>query len=416
MLPDYLMCRLWCYLLTMTWVVGGAEWFNVNVTGGTKPNKRDETGSFVWQDKQCLFGGRGMQSIDCFDPVTRIWKRSKTQTNDIHHAQPIFWKGEAWIVAAWHGPYPAGERQIPNILIFNPATDKMRTGCAIPKIYARGAAGCVVYKDIFYLVNGAVNGHVKKDGAYAYRNFTRLDPATCTWSQMPSRPAYNRDHFQASVIGSKIIIAGGRDSPHGDNVFHYTTGPTEWFDLEAGENEKWHEGANITTFRAGTSNVVDDKGRLIIIGGESDVEPSSGAFKTVERYDLKTNKWTKLPSMLVGRHTAGASLYQQSAESCTSHSDIDCKDQDMPNGTHDGVSDSATCCALCVKQAGCKAYTVYPDRKVCYLKSSCEGYKFLKGAVSGGEINIMIVAAGVGKMGGGPQLDDTEELYYGSVE
>lgn len=408
---------LWC-LLTIMWMMVSTEsgWVDISTSG--KPNPRDEAGSFIWKGTMCMFGGRSKQPIDCYDPVTKKWTRSSTITDDIHHVQPVVWKNEVYIIAAWHGPFPAGETQIPNVLIYNPDNDTIRTGCKIPKIYARGAAGCVVYDDIFYIVNGAVNGHEKQYGAYAYWNFTRFDAATCTWSQMKSRPRYHRDHFEAAMSGSKIVIAGGRDTPRDTSIFHWTVGPTEWYDLKTGGD--WHEGANITTRRAGTCSVVDSQGRLIVLGGETDLHGSTGnaAYKTVERYDLSQDAWTTLPSMLKGRHTSGGMVYYpEESQFCKVHTNIDCKDEDMPNGEHDNVSDPSDCCALCKNQSGCRAWTLYPDRKVCYLKYDCKGKKSLDGAVSGGDVDfpVLVQAAGVGKMGGSPQLDDTETLYYGGL-
>jgi N-acetylneuraminic acid mutarotase len=223
------------------------------------------------------------------------------------------------IVAAWHGPYPAGERQINHTIIYNPYNDSFREGCQIPVEYARGAAGCVVYKDIFYIINGAVDGHVKKDGAYAYRNFTRFNPATCEWANLPAQPQYNRDHFEAVLSGSTIILTAGRDSPHGDNVFQYTTAPVEHFDLDqyadyddantTSASLSWRVGANITTQRAGANSIVDEQGRVVVIGGEAINQPDNKALTKVERYDPKTDEWTALPSMQVGRHTSGRMLY-----------------------------------------------------------------------------------------------------------
>ena len=136
----------------------------------------------------CLFGGRYTQPIDCYDPNTTAWTRSNTTTDDVHHVQPVVWRDEVWIVAGWHGPFPDGERHIKSVLVYDPRADALREECAIPDEFGRGAAGVVVHDDVMYIVNGARNGHEKADGAYAYRNFTRFDPATCAWAQMPARP------------------------------------------------------------------------------------------------------------------------------------------------------------------------------------------------------------------------------------
>jgi hypothetical protein len=268
------------------------------------PNGRDEAGSYVWNGTLCLFGGRHTQPIECFDPASSTWTRSNTTTDDIHHIQPIVWHNEVHIVAAWHGPFPAGERQLNFTLIYNPVTDTLRQGCKIPTEFARGAAGCVEYKDKFYIINGAVDGHEKKYGAYAYRNLTMLDPTTCKWENLPAQPRYNRDHFEAALVGSTLVLTAGRDSPHGDDLFQFTTAPVELYDLDNSE-PIWRVGTNITTQRAGADSIVDGQGGVLVMGGEAINQPNNEALKTVERYDVATDRWETLPSMLVGRHTSG---------------------------------------------------------------------------------------------------------------
>ena len=66
-------------------------------------------------------------------------------------------------------------------------------------------------------------------------------------------------------------------------------------------------------------------------------------------------------------------------------SGIDCKDSDLPGGSTPGVTDPDRCCALCSGTIGCKAWTLYPDKAMCYLKSDCKGYLPKQGAISGGE-------------------------------
>ena len=50
---------------------------------------------------------------------------------------------------------------------------------------------------------------------------------------------------------------------------------------------------------------------------------------------------------------------------------LDCKDDDLSNGTKNGIHTADDCCALCAADSRCKAWTVYPERKVCFLKSGC---------------------------------------------
>ena len=193
---------------------------------------RDESGSFVYNGRVCLFGGRGVLPIDCFDPAKQKWVSKSATTDDVHHVQPVVFDDEVWVVAGWHGTWPGpwccpsgpkgkgadcvgcGERELEHVLIYNPRQDQLREGCAIPPEFARGSAGVVAHGAKIYVVNGATNGHQKDFGAKAYRGFSRFDPAACEWAALDAVPAYNRDHYLAALVGSTIVLAAGRDSPH----------------------------------------------------------------------------------------------------------------------------------------------------------------------------------------------------------
>jgi hypothetical protein len=182
------------------------------------------------------------------------------------------------------------------------------------------------------VINGASNGHLAQFGAKAYRGLSTYSPASGAWAALAS-PAHNRDHFDAVLIGSQLVIASGRDTPRGctgsskdppgfnctgkPNIFHFTTAPTEIYDISAGE---WAVGTNITTPRAGSMAVaVLDAtaispsfpamataavhGLVVVAGGERDTQQEG--FRTVEAYSPEKDAWTTLPSMLVGRHTGG---------------------------------------------------------------------------------------------------------------
>lgn len=287
------------------------------------PAGRDEAGAYEHQGRLCMFGGRGILPIDCFNPTTGMWSASETMTQNLHHVQPVVWRDEVWIVAGWVGDWPNTERDIEQVLIYNPQTDQLRTGCAIPEEFQTGAAGVVVYSDMIYVVAGASNGHLKMHGAVGSRNFTRFNPESCEWFHMPVKPQYVRDHFQAVLVGSTLVLAGGRDSARSDDpalAVHWQVAETELFDLSAPlTGASWRVGANIPTPRSGTASVTAG-GLVLVIGGETDDNIESAicptwnpnlAWRAVEAYDLGTNVWQVLPNMLVGRHACGAASFSQ---------------------------------------------------------------------------------------------------------
>ena len=82
------------------------------------------------------------------------------------------------------------------------------------------------------------------------------------------------DHYLAALVGSRIVLAAGRDSPKSSDPalsIHHTTAPVEVFDLDELPGGAWREGAAIPTPRAGNGLAVDAaSGRVIVVGGETD--------------------------------------------------------------------------------------------------------------------------------------------------
>ena len=202
------------------------------------PTTRDEAGSYYHQNQLCLFGGRGELPVDCLDIETSTWHSSQTTTSDVSHVQPIVWRDEVWVVTGLTGQWPGWwneqhpeerERSIDKVYVYNPASDALRSTCTIPVEFRRASAGVVNFMDLFYIVQGATHGHLRKFGARAFEGFTRFNPTDCSWSALPATPAFKRDHFQAALIGSTIVLAGGRDTAHDDDdtkTTHYTVPPT----------------------------------------------------------------------------------------------------------------------------------------------------------------------------------------------
>jgi len=267
----------------------------------------------------CLVGGRGPQPIDCFQANQSKWIRFKATTEDIHHVQPVVHNGQVWIVAGWTGAYP-NEKDITNVFIWDPVQDKLITGCDIPKRFRTGAAGVVNYKGEFVIAAGASSGHLKSKGAFSTPNVTLFAPDSCKWVERKfQKPKYNRDHFQAVLVGSKMVLAGGRDSPHDmdpKKVISYQTKQTEIFDLRLGGNAVWVRVADIPVPRGGTTSVAFGSS-VYVLGGESDQNERLNKCKAVgsmpwiahsevHKYNVDTDTWTQERDMAVGRHSHGS--------------------------------------------------------------------------------------------------------------
>lgn len=268
-------------------------WDFVFSSDGTSPEPRHETAMAEVGGKLYLVGGRGLKQTQEYDPVRRTWRNLGPPPFEIHHFQPIVADGKIFVVGAFTGGYP-NESNVGNIWIFDPQTGAWTSSTALPPGRARGGAGAVAYGAKFYLVCGNNQGH--NGGARPW--FDVFDPATQTWTQLPDAPRA-RDHFLASVVGNRLVVAGGRttDLP---NPFDRTIPEVDVYDFTSGTWSTLTE--NIPTERAGTMAVPIGR-HVVVVGGESNSQVA--AHREVEALDVLHESWTSLPDLIQGRHSGG---------------------------------------------------------------------------------------------------------------
>ncbi|MEM8890147.1 MAG: kelch repeat-containing protein [Bacteroidota bacterium] len=263
------------------------------------PNPRHEAGFVEVNGKFYLLGGRGIKAVNIYDPITKSWTHGQEPPIELHHFQPIAYQGKIYGIGAMTGGYPT-EKAIPNIIIYDPATDQWSTGPEIPEGRRRGGAGLVLHENKFYLVCGIINGHT--DGHVNWMDV--YDPATDSWEILADAPRA-RDHFQASEIDGKIYALGGRRSTAKGNVFANTISEVDVYDIAT--NSWITLNQPLPTLRAGSYNAVLDK-EILVLGGESpDQNP---AHAEVQALDTRTGKWRSLSNMIRGRHGTGAVWYK----------------------------------------------------------------------------------------------------------
>ncbi len=269
------------------------NWTTITTTNNS--TERGENSVVAIGDNLYLFGCRGMKPLEVLNTKTNTWTKKSVPPIEMHHFQGVVFKGEIYVVGALTGPYPH-ETPIPNVYIYNPASDTWRVGPEIPR--KRGAAACFVYNDKIYVLCGIIDGHW--DGHVAW--FDEFNPATGEWKILPNA-LHARDHVSAAMVGTQVVVAGGRLSTARINkVLDLTVPETDVYDFAT---NNWHnvEGQNIPTMRAGASVAVLGN-QVLFMGGESPTQVP--AHEHVEAFDIKTMKWSSLKPMNQGRHGTGA--------------------------------------------------------------------------------------------------------------
>ena len=272
------------------------SWQLATSTDGSAPAERHEAAGVTVGGKFYLIGGRGSRPTQEYDPVDRTWSTVGFPPFELHHFQPVVVDDLVYVVGAFTGDFP-NELNVDQVYTWNPATNVWTAVGAVPVGRRRGSAGTVVYDGKIYLVGGNNQGH--NGGARPW--FDCYDPGTNTWTVLPDAPRA-RDHFLASVVGNRLVLAGGRTTEL-PNPFENTIPEVDVYDFTSGV---WKTLAqDIPTERAGTMALPVGR-HVVVIGGESASMVLSHG--NVEALDVYSELWQTLPNLVIPRHSGGIGI------------------------------------------------------------------------------------------------------------
>lgn len=279
------------------------RWLPIEAKG--KVVGRHENAFIEYDDKFYLIGGRGVNPVNVFDPVTSSWETKGKSPMEIHHFQAVVYGNAIYLVGAMTGGYPK-ETPLDCIWKYYPETDKWEKGAEIPVARRRGGAGAVVYNDKIYIASGIKFGHTSG----TTNMFDSYDLKTGKWEELTDAP-HIRDHFPAIVANDKMYCIGGRNtSVHHLNdfgaFFSATISEIDYYDFKEG---KWYTLKETLPVPTAAGGIVKIDNNLIYMGGEG---VQSQAYNETQCLDLGTGKWSQLAPMHTGRHGSGAVLYNSS--------------------------------------------------------------------------------------------------------
>lgn len=263
---------------------------------------RHENSFVEYKGKFYLIGGRGINPVNVFDPITNTWETKSVSPIQIHHFQAVVYEDAIYLIGAMTGKYPK-EPALENIWLYYPEKDKWVKGPEIPKNRRRGGAGTVIYKDKIYMACGIEIGHSSGTNNY----FDSYNLKTGEWKTLTKAP-HIRDHFPAIVVNDKMYCIGGRNTsvhyPENFGAFFAATIPyVDYYDFV---EEKWYTMKETLPFPNAAGGLVKLENNLLYIGGEGNQDQ---AYNQTQCLDLTTGKWTQLAPLNVGRHGSGAVLY-----------------------------------------------------------------------------------------------------------
>ncbi len=271
------------------------NWSQLQSADGSQPVKRHEAAFVKVGNKFYLIGGRRMNPVSIYDTNAKTWTNGAVPPIELHHFQPITVNQDIYILGALTGGYP-GETPVPNIYIYETATNTWKKGPAIPEDRLRGGAGVAIKGDKIYLSCGIKDGHRGDHKKW----LDVFDLSTQKWDKLTDAPRA-RDHFQSVIANNKLYNIGGRTTIAANNPFKNTIGEVDVYDFSTAT---WSTIKDpIPTKRAGNFTLLLGE-EILVFGGESFTQEPAHA--EVEALNVKTHQWKSLPPLPQGRHGTGA--------------------------------------------------------------------------------------------------------------
>ncbi|MFK7887318.1 MAG: Kelch repeat-containing protein [Gammaproteobacteria bacterium] len=284
--------------------------FETLETIGT-PTARHEAAFVEHKGKLYLIGGRRINPVDVFDPLTRRWRQKATPELELHHVQAVSYGDAIYLIGAMTGPYP-NEVPLDRVLKYLPAEDRFEWGATIPEHRRRGAAGVAVYNERIYIVGGITNGHV--GGAQPWLD--EFDPRSGQWRALADAPIA-RDHLQAAVAGDRLYVFAGRRTSQGTGqVIDLTERRGNVYDFKRAAWLASTDALTLPTERAGNMAIAWGD-QIFVAGGESATQVA--AHSEVEVFDVRGNRWRTHAPLNRGRHGTGFAIvdgYLYTASGC----------------------------------------------------------------------------------------------------
>lgn len=269
----------------------------VETTSDGNPPGFDEISYVKCGEKFYLIGGRGNLNIVEYDPASVKWTNKTQLPFGMHHFQAVDFNNKIYIIGAYTGDYP-NETPIGTIYIYDPATNTVSVGDAIPDARKRGSAGAIAYNNKIYVVCGITNGHIGGNVAW----FDEYNPTTGEWKTLTDAPRA-RDHFNVAVYNNKLYLASGRTTVE-SNTFGLTVAEVDIYDFQS---NSWSTAPNNLPTLRGAAAVIPVGNEIWVIGGESTAQTAS--HNEVEALDATTLTWKSMPSLKNGRHSTQAILF-----------------------------------------------------------------------------------------------------------
>ena len=228
----------------------------------------------------------GSTAVERYDIRTGRWSRVRPMPIGVNHSTAGVHAGRLYV----HGGYAGRGLSEPTaaLLEYDPGRNRWRR--LRSSRTARAAHAAAVIGDRLYVAGGA-------DATGSLRSMEVFDFRTRRWRGAPSFPGPARNHTTGVASGGRFYVLAGRDGRNFAVAERYDP-----------KRRRWQRLPDMRFARGGIASARLPGGRIVVFGGEN-LEPGGTTIAPVELFDVRRNRWRRLPDMRTPRHgLGGASL------------------------------------------------------------------------------------------------------------
>lgn len=269
-------------------------------TAAPSPIPRSEANNAVVNNKLYVFGGYINSSFqattrsDVYDPATNTWRQLANLPQPITHAG-VAVDGDTIYLAGGYIGAPSNPSTA-KVFKYNVTTNTWSQFRALPA--PRGAGGLVLLGRELHFISGI---NYKKNADKGDHWVFNLDRGTGWTSKAPLPNP--RNHFGYTVNGGKIYVIGGQ------HVLDERNANQSDVHIYEPSRNTWTKIASLPMGRSHThTSTFVRNGRIIIVGGRANGNPTPKTLAAVTQYNPLLNRWVNLSPLPEPRQAIVAKL------------------------------------------------------------------------------------------------------------